>query len=122
MQAVLSTLTPILEGGRHWIQLPFYERMSRTLKSGLQHSIGPEDLIILEGVPALLEPALIDSADIRVFVDVDDDNRVRRLKDDYTWRGASWDDVETRLHSRDRDELPAVRASAKYATHYITSY
>ena len=122
MQAIVSMLTPILKGGRHWIQLPFYERMSRSIQSGHQHSIGPDDLIILEGVPALLEPALIGSADVRVFVDVDDEERLRRLKADYAWRGEPWESVEIRLHSRDHDELPVVRASAKNATHRISTY
>lgn len=84
-------------------------------------SIGPDDLLIVEGVPALTQPALCAIADVRVLVEVDDVQRLQRLHADYHWRGDPSHNVATRLRSRDLDELPIVRASAVYATHHIST-
>ena len=122
MQAIMATLKPILEGGgRHWLQQPFYERKSRSARLGPMRSIGPDDVLIVEGVPALMDPALRAASDVRVFVDVDDVQREQRLHADYAWRGEPLDSVDRRLHSRNQDELPIVRNSSAYATHHILS-
>lgn len=122
MQAIMAALMPILEdGGRHWLQLPFYERKSRSARLGTMRSIGPDDVLIVEGVPALMDPALRALSDVRVFVDVDDVQREQRLHADYAWRGEPLDRVDSRLRTRNQDELPIVRNSSAYATHHISS-
>jgi len=120
MEAIMAALKPILEdGGRHWLPLPLYERKSRSARLGPVRSIGPDDVLIVEGVPALMDPALRAAADVRVFVDVDDVQREQRLHADYLWRGELLDSADRRLLSRNQDELPTVRDSAAYATHHI---
>lgn len=122
MQAIMAALKPILEdGGRHWLQLPFYERKSFSAQLGPMRSIGPDDILIVEGVPALMDPALRAASDVRVFVDVDDVQREQRLHADYAWRGEPLDRVDRRFRSRNQDELPIVRDSSAYATHHISS-
>jgi histidinol-phosphate phosphatase family protein len=122
MQAIMAALKPILEGGgRHWLQLPYYERKSRSARLGPMRLIRPDDVLIIEGVPALMDSALRAAADVRVFVDVDDVQREQRLHADYVWRGEPFDSVDRRLRSRNQDELPIVRDSAAYATHHILS-
>jgi histidinol-phosphate phosphatase family protein len=123
MQAVIAALKPILDGGgRHWMQLPFYERKSRSARLGPLRSIGPDDVLIVEGVPALMDPALRAAADVRVFVDVDEAQREQRLQADYAWRGEPLESIDWRLRSRKQDELPIVRKSSVYATHIISSF
>jgi histidinol-phosphate phosphatase family protein len=122
MQAIMAALMPFLKKeGRYWLQLPVYERKSRSIRLGPLRSIGPDDVLIVEGVPALMNPELRAAADVRVFVDVDEAQRVQRLLADYAWRGVALDSIDRRLRSRKKDELPIVRDSSAYATHNISS-
>ena len=122
MSAVVMALNPVLEGrSRNWLQWPCYERKSRSIRLGPIRSIGADDVLIVEGVPALMEAALCNAADVRVFVDVDDVERLQRLRTDYAWRNEPSHHADKRLRAREQDELPAVRASAVNATHHIFS-
>lgn len=122
MPAAMAAMVPLLaRDSRHWLQWPCYERKSRTTQPGPIRSIGPDDIVIVDGVTALMDAALRAAADVRVFVDVDAAQRLQRLHADYAWRDEPSDSVDTRLRSRDVDELPVVRASAAYASHHISS-
>jgi histidinol-phosphate phosphatase family protein len=103
------------------LQVPIYNRRLRESQSGRCLSVGPGDTLIVEGVPALLDPFLLANSTVRLFVAVDDPERLKRLNADYAWRGAAMDDVRERLASRERDELPLVLASASNATDRIES-
>lgn len=123
MVSAVSLLLPLLTTDRrHWIQVPEHERKSRTLSSSSPVSIGPDDFIIVEGVPALIENPLIAYACVRMFVDVPDEIRFRRLQEEYAWRGETSESIERRISSRECDELPIVRDSTKNATHLINSF
>jgi uridine kinase len=122
MSAASSALTPIIaSASRHWLHWPCYERKSRTVYAGPTISIGPDDIVIVEGVTALMESKLLAASDVRVFVDVDNAQRLQRLEADYAWRGEPLDSIASRISARDLDELPAVRASASHASHHIYS-
>ncbi|MBU17711.1 MAG: hypothetical protein CL725_08405 [Chloroflexi bacterium] len=122
MPAAQALLQPLLlASDRREIRVPEHDRKNRALRSGAPRSVGPNDLLIVEGVTALMDDALVAQADVRVFVDVPDDIRKERLQAEYAWRGDDPATVAHRLASRERDELPAVRASAARATHHIQS-
>ena len=122
MKAASAALVPILaSASRNWLQWPCYERKNRTTFAGPSISIGPDDVVIVEGVTALMNSNLLAASDVRVFVDVDDAQRLQRLEADYAWRSESHACTASRISSRDLDELPAVRASASHATHHIHS-
>lgn len=117
-----AALAPLwLGGGRHRLEVPLYDRDARRATGSLPLSVGPDDLVIVEGVPALLSEALCAAAAVRIFVDCDDGLRHSRLQADYLQRQPPAADLEHLLRSRELDELPAVRASAARATHYIRS-
>lgn len=120
MGAAWHLLAPLLGSReRHWIQVPEHDGHSRTLLEGPLRSIGPDDLLIVEGVTALMENQWLPHASARVYVDLPDALRHQRLRAEYAWRGEPAADVEHRIASRELDELPAVRASAQNATHHI---
>ena len=120
LEMLLLSLLPLLQSrGRETIITPQYERKSRTSFPGIPISVGPDDVLLVEGVPALMIPALLAAATVRLYIDVEDGLRHKRLRADYSWRGEREDTVLGRLHTREEDELPAVRASAIYATHSI---
>lgn len=123
MEAVMNSLLPILDDrrGRHWLEIPEHERKSRTIRSSGKHSIGPDDFVIIEGVTALFDSPLLEYADVKIFVDVNDEERSRRLGDEYAWRGESKESVAERIAAREIDEVPAVRATASNATHFVTT-
>jgi histidinol-phosphate phosphatase family protein len=90
---------------RHLIRIPSYDPVARTatIETPIR-SIGPEDLIILEGVPALAIPDLVSMADARVYLECPEPVRLSRLQRDYQWRGLSEDQVEALKRSRALDE------------------
>jgi len=120
MLALLDCLAPALHcPGRHTLRVPKYDRDIRRVQAGVDRSIGPDDLLIIEGVTALMDASLLQTAGVRIFVDVDDETRAQRLRADYTWRSEPPRDTEITLRAREADEVPAVRASAVHATHRI---
>ena len=111
-------LQPLLnESRRQWLQVPTYDRQSRSTRLGLLRGFAPDDVLIVEGVPALMDPRLRAAATVRLHVDASDAARRQRLLADYAWRGAAADDWLARLQQREFDEVPAARASATFATH-----
>lgn len=101
--------------GRLDHRLPVYDRVTRRAAPGPSVSIGPTDILIVEGVPALMDKRLLVLADLRLFIDVDDVRRHERLSQDYTWRSGDSAALHERLAARERDEVPVVRASAVHA-------
>ncbi|WP_163407803.1 HAD-IIIA family hydrolase [Flavobacterium ajazii] len=54
------------------IKVPIYDRLKRNSNNHEVISIGPEDIVILEGVPVLLDEFLCTNSNVRIFVDVED--------------------------------------------------
>ncbi len=120
MDAIEELLLPLMMSkSRHIINVPQYERKSRSLQGSIAYSIGPDDLLIVEGVIALVNNQFIEHASVRIYVDVPDEVRASRLKEDYAWRDENQADFEERLISREIDEVPIIRASAACATHRV---
>lgn len=92
---------------------PLYDRFSRDVGTQLiEHSVGPNDVLIVEGVPALLMDDLLRLPGVmRVYIDVAHDTREKRLKQDYAWRGTSAEKQLETLAQRELDETPIVEQS-----------
>ena len=90
-------------------------------KQRFEHSVGPNDVLIVEGVPALLmEDLLKPSGVMKIFVDVARDTREIRLNQDYAWRGILAEEQFSILASRELDEVPIVEQSRILADFVIT--
>lgn len=100
---------------------PLYDRTSRI--SGnlyIEHSIGPDDVLIVDGVPALLMEDLVAlPQSLKIYVEVARKTRDERLSKDYTWRNTSGDDQFSVLSMRELDETPIVEQSRKFADFVI---
>lgn len=96
---------------------PLYDRLSRNAGTQLiEHSVGPKDVLIVEGVPALLMDDLLGLPGVmRVYIDVAHDTREKRLKQDYAWRGTSAEEQLKTLAQRQLDETPIVEQSRTIA-------
>jgi histidinol-phosphate phosphatase family protein len=92
---------------------PLYDRFTRsTGAQRIEHSVGPNDILIIEGVPALLMDDLLKSPRvIKVYVDVASDTREQRLRLDYAWRGAPLEEQLAKLTARKIDETPLIEQS-----------
>lgn len=100
---------------------PVYDRTNRCLAGPPEyHSVGADDVLILEGIPALSLPTLTKSSrTLRLYLDISEETRLSRLKDDYAWRGYSDDKVNQILRSRGQDEIAVIRQWAINADHLL---
>ena len=72
---------------------PIYDYTEHTRSSEVE-KVEPKEVIILEGILVLNDPALRDLMDIKIFVDTDDDIRIiRRIQRDIEERGRSLQSV-----------------------------
>lgn len=103
----------ICSNSRALLVEPLYDRFSRDAGAQLiEHSVGPNDVLIVEGVPALLMDDLLGLPGVtRVYIDVARDTREKRLKQDYAWRGTSAEEQLETLAQRELDETPIVEQS-----------
>lgn len=75
------------------IEKPIYDFKTHTRKKETE-TVKPAKVIILEGILSLYDKRIRDLADIKIFVECDDDMRfIRRLKRDMEERGRSLDSV-----------------------------
>ena len=75
------------------IEKPIYDYTEHTRSSEVE-KVDPKEVIILEGILVLNDPALRDLMDIKIFVDTDDDIRIiRRIQRDIEERGRSLQSV-----------------------------
>jgi histidinol-phosphate phosphatase family protein len=96
---------------------PIYDRIARTTGAlAIEHSVGPEDLLIVEGVPALLMDKLNTlPGTVKVYVHITPAIRTGRLSNDYAWRGQTTEQHATVLAMRELDETPVVKQSRSLA-------
>ena len=75
------------------IEKPIYDYTEHTRSSEVE-KVEPKEVIILEGILVLNDPALRDLMDIKIFVDTDDDIRIiRRIQRAIEERGRSLQSV-----------------------------
>jgi histidinol-phosphate phosphatase family protein len=104
------------------LETPVYDRRQRAMnRHAVRHSVGPSDVLIVEGVPALIDTQLRRAAQVCVYVEAPEDRRLERLRADYSWRGLAPHEVDALLASRAADEHGSVLASRVYANFIVSS-
>ncbi|NRA06515.1 MAG: HAD-IIIA family hydrolase [Myxococcales bacterium] len=102
------------------VALPGYDRLTREVfPSGEVQRIGPEDVVIVEGVPALALESLRVTAAACFYVDCPEEVHRRRFWREYRWRGLPEEEVEALYAGRETDEHPLISASAAFADRRI---
>ena len=98
-----------------------YDRVTRIAgPMAIEHSIGPEDVMIIEGVPALLMEELNTMLNtVKVYVHITPAIRAERLSKDYAWRGQLTALQANTLAMRELDETPVVLQSRNLADFII---
>lgn len=115
VSAMVAAVT--CSNSRDLLSEPIYSRLVRnTGAQFIEHSIGPNDVLIVEGIPALLMDVLFGlPKTIKVFVDVTRDTRMERLKQDFAWRGTPVEEQFAILAARELGETPIVEQSRLHA-------
>jgi uridine kinase len=112
----------VQSGRRTELSTAGYDRLTRgTHRHRVRHSVGPADILIVEGVPALLDAELVALAQVKVYVAATAPTRSARLYADYAWRGVPPAEVDGLMASRSLDEHPEVAAAAASADYLISS-
>jgi len=124
LDAMLTTVTPLLRlRTRASLDLPVYDRGRRAAyRKSVQLSIDPDDVIVVEGVPALLVDPLTQAAGVRVHVEMPEAERVARLRSDYRWRGETDAAVDALLGSRAKDETAPVQEARARADFIVDAW
>jgi histidinol-phosphate phosphatase family protein len=121
---ILATITPLVStSGPATLDLAVYDRASRAMYPlRRQIVVGPEDALIVEGVPALLVEEIVTLADVRVYMEMPETDRLSRLRADYRWRKASDDAVDALIASRAVDEREPVEAARSRADFVVPAW
>lgn len=114
-QARRVTSSPV----RFDIEYIEYDRKLKQVQKSKKASIGPSDIVIFEGVPAILDKRLLDLANLSIHVDVDDVLRMKRLHEEYLWREERQDDFMKKIMSREIDEVSLIKSAAHKADYQI---
>lgn len=101
------------------LDIPLWDRKLRMKRASQRFCIGPDDLIVIEGVPSLLHEELRKLALCSIYVDVPVSLRHQRLYWEYRWRGLDDSAIEHLIESREKDEIPYVLKSKSYARYTV---
>jgi histidinol-phosphate phosphatase family protein len=124
LDAMRTLVVPLLQlRTRASVSLPIYDRTRRaSYDRRVELSIDPDDVIVVEGVPALLIEGLSDAAGVRVHLETPEDERVSRLRADYRWRGESDAAVDGLVASRTQDETSPVLGARSRAEFIVDAW
>ena len=97
------------------VRWPRHDRSTRTIGPGPTQTIAPDDLLIVEGVPALLHAGLRELADWRVQIVIAEAQRRKRFELDYRSRGRDAASIDALFAAREADETPVILAAGSHA-------
>lgn len=100
---------------------PLYDRLGGNAgHQRIEHSVGPDDVLIVEGVPALLMDELLALPDVmKIYMEIPLEIRNERLNQDYVWRGTPAEQKAATLAARELDETPIIEQSRIVADYVI---
>ncbi len=95
------------------LSLGRYDRLTGERREGEEIvTVQPGDIVLFEGVPALLIEPLVRAASGRFYVECSEPMRRARFQREYRLRGARDDEIEALYQEREVDEHPFIKASA----------
>jgi D,D-heptose 1,7-bisphosphate phosphatase len=114
MEAIQRFASAIPRGGT--VSVPLYERQTRTRAASCEVAIGARDVVILEGVVALMVEGIERLTSHRIYVECAERSRYELMRRDYERRGWTAEEFAQVYQARLIDEMPLVVASRQYAT------
>lgn len=110
-------ISALQNDNRICLEIPVWDRKTSRKVKSKKISIGRNDFIIIEGVPALLDKALMNITTNSLFISTDVAIRHQRIYTEYIWRGLDSERIQNLIDSRELDEVAQINAngaSAKY--------
>jgi hypothetical protein len=101
------------------VELPIYDSIANNLIGSKKLSIGPNDTIIVEGIPTFLDDNLKSIFNKTLFIDVDEAERRNRFYAEYKFRGLTDSEIEMKFNSRESDEVFLIKKSASFADYCV---
>jgi uridine kinase len=101
------------------VKLPIYDRLNRNSKNFDLISVNHEDTIIVEGVTALMDNYLCSKSNLRIFVENDEEERKKRIIDEYSWRNEDKQKIDQIISDRNLDEVPSIKMSSSNSNYKI---
>lgn len=120
-EATQKIMEIVVSNNRKLLNESLYDRDSGNLHvMSIQHSVGIDDIIIVEGVPSLLINEFdILSNTVKIFIEINEIKRKERLINDYAWRTRTIEQFEEEQRHRSLDETPMVIKSRLKADYII---
>jgi uridine kinase len=119
LDTALRAMQGWLGGAGGKIALGGYNRFTRTNEPGESLEVGPDTVLVLEGVPALDLFPDTERAVHRILVECDEADRRDRVVADLIARGSDPAEAEAIYQSRQGDEAPFVHAGGRTADHRL---
>lgn len=106
---------------REVLEHPLYDTVTGERLKDKKISIGPKDILIVEGVVSLLDSRLLKMSDSSIYIDLASDMlRKERVVYEYRRRKKdSDDDIQFKLQSREKDEVSIIREKSCAATYKV---
>lgn len=102
------------------VTAPAYDPLERrSAPDAHLFELQPDATLIIEGVPALVSPALGELADVRLHLGTHEETRKSRFFREYERRGFASAEITDLYASRNLDELPVVTRGSVSADHLI---
>jgi histidinol-phosphate phosphatase family protein len=120
MNTVISEIMRVASAvNRVGILCPQFDRKTKQSLNSKAITIDPKDILIVEGVPALMDLGLVKNSKLRIYVSIDDKKRYSRIKSEYAWRGEAEKSILEKISSREIDEVSVVKRFADNANFFI---
>jgi D,D-heptose 1,7-bisphosphate phosphatase len=101
---------------REVLEIPNFCRLKGGLGTTRELSVGSHDILIVEGVPALLADELRVLSEFSIFVNVKESVREKRIFREYRSRGMADQTIRSLIEARNEDEVHPAIMSGKSAT------
>lgn len=98
------------------LNLRGYEKLTKEFIGSNSLKIHPEDFLIIEGIPALMNDVLMRETDIRVWVESEETVRIKRIEKILEIRGLKEMAIRETIAMRNIDEVPLIKQFQHYAT------
>ena len=121
---MLATIAPLVSSAEPvTLALDVYDRADCAMyRLRRQIMVNPNDVVVLEGVSALLVDEIVALADVRVHMEMPEADRVIRLRDDYRWRREEDRTVGASIASRVIDENTSVERASSRADFVVPAW
>lgn len=96
--------------------IPRYDRIDRrSISNGVEIDVPAGAVLIVEGVPALVDEVLRGMAAMRIYVERSEPDRLQEMVENYRWRGWRDQQIAALVAERNVEEVPFIESTKMFA-------